>query len=90
MSNSQLNRPNKFAKALIALALTLLVTSCANSGGVPDLAVSKKDTFCQTSKPILLNDAAIAALDEKGVKDTLAHNRFGAKHCGWKPGARTQ
>lgn len=88
MSNNLSSRPSKFGRALSALAVLLLVTSCAATGGVPDVTTSKQDTFCKTAHPIVLNDAAIAALDDEAAKKALAHNRYGAKHCGWKPEKR--
>ena len=58
-----------------ALAVFILLAACATSGG----------TFCDIARPIRLSQAAIAAMSDQEVADTLAHNLKGARLCGWKP-----
>lgn len=59
----------------LALAGLLLLTACQTTGG----------TFCDISKPIRLTDATIDAMTDAEVEKALAHNRKGARLCGWKP-----
>lgn len=66
--------------------MMLLVQSCSSPGPAPSPVASKADVFCQTQQPIILNRDAILKLDSAGVKRVLAFNKFGADHCGWKPG----
>jgi len=58
----------------ISLALLIALAGCQTTGG----------TFCAISSPIRLSAASVAALSDSEVKDILAHNRKGAKLCGWK------
>lgn len=62
-------------RAVAVLALVALV-ACTTT---------PKGTFCQISDPIRLSPAAVAALSDAEVETILAHNRKGARLCGWKP-----
>jgi hypothetical protein len=59
--------------------LVLLLILLAGCTTVP------KGTFCQLADPVRLSDSAVDALSDAEVKALLAHNRKGAKLCGWKP-----
>lgn len=59
----------------LALVLLLALASCQTTKG----------SFCAISSPIRLSAAAVDALTDSEVKALLAHNRKGAKLCGWKP-----
>ena len=61
-------------KALIFTGL-LALAACQTPSG----------TFCDIAKPIRLSAQAIDAMTDAEVTATLAHNRKGAKLCGWKP-----
>lgn len=65
----------------------LLATGCVTSSPAPSLVDSKADVFCQTQQPLVLNKAAIDALDDQAARDVLSYNEFYAAHCGAKPGA---
>jgi hypothetical protein len=60
---------------IAALAVFAVLAACTTDGG----------TFCDIAKPVRLSDQAIAAMSDEEVGDALAHNRKGAKLCGWKP-----
>ena len=57
--------------------LALAVTSCADGA-------RKADPWCMTNTPNRPNAQEIAAMSDKRVSEQLAHNRYGAKRCGWK------
>lgn len=59
---------------ILTLALLLALAGC----------VTSKGSFCDIEAPIRLSSAAVAALSDAEVKTILAHNRVGAKLCGWK------
>lgn len=61
----------------LALALLIALAGCTQT---------TKGTFCAISSPIRLSSQAVDALSDQEVKDILAHNRKGAKLCGWKKG----
>ena len=61
-------------RMLLIAALALLV-GCTTTKG----------SFCQIAKAQRPSEAEIAAMTDARVKDVLAHNRKGAKLCGWKP-----
>ena len=61
-------------RALILCGL-LALASCASSGG----------TFCDIAEPRRLSSATIEAMSEIEILDALAHNRKGARLCGWVP-----
>ncbi|MDE4917790.1 hypothetical protein ACUXAV_005134 [Cupriavidus metallidurans] len=44
------------------------------------------DTACDWTKPIYVDVADV--LTDDTAKSILAHNRAGAKVCGWKPKSR--
>jgi hypothetical protein len=60
---------------IAALAAFAVVAACTTAGG----------TFCDVGRPIRLSDQAIAAMSDQEIGEALAHNRKGAKLCGWKP-----
>lgn len=62
------------AKALILVAF-LALSACQAASG----------SFCELNKPQRLSEATIDAMTDQEVKDALAHNRLGARLCGWKP-----
>jgi hypothetical protein len=40
---------------------------------------------CAGWAPIRLTAADVNVLSDAGVQQIVAHNRFGAARCGWKP-----
>jgi len=60
---------------IAALAVVALLAACTTASG----------TFCDVAKPLRLSNQAIAAMSDQEVGDALAHNRKGAKLCGWEP-----
>lgn len=61
---------------LIASTMLTLVTGCQSGAGT--------DTFCLTSQAIRPSRAQIASMTDAQIRQTLAHNEYGAKRCGWK------
>lgn len=70
--------------------LSLILTGCCTTSGAskPDVVYVPKvtDTACDWTKPIYV-DASDVLTDET-ARNILAHNRAGAKNCGWKPKAK--
>ena len=60
----------------MACLLLLVVTSCALGPG---------SNFCLTNAPIRYTPDEITHLTDRKVEEDVAHNRLGAKLCGWKP-----
>lgn len=60
--------------ALVALAFAL--SGCVTTS-VGD--------FCKIAEPIRTRREAVDLLPEAELDRQLAHNRYGAKHCGWTP-----
>jgi hypothetical protein len=44
-----------------------------------------KGSFCDIARPLRPSAAAIDVMTDAQVKDLVAHNRKGAKLCGWRP-----
>lgn len=72
------------------LPLCLTLTACCTTNGVsstpePQVVVQTKimDTACDWTKPLYVEKADV--LTDETAKAILAHNRAGAKVCGWKP-----
>lgn len=71
------------------LMLCLTLTACCTTSGAskpdPEVVVQTRvvDTACDWTKPIYVDKADV--LTEDTAKAILAHNRAGAKVCGWKP-----
>jgi hypothetical protein len=66
-----------------AILTTLLaVASCAPG---PTAAPVAARADCAGWAPIRLSPADVDALSGEGVAQVLAHNRFGAARCGWRP-----
>ena len=69
--------------------LSLILAACSTTSGEsrppPDIVYVPKvvDTACDWTKPIYV-DASDVLTDET-ARNILAHNRAGAKNCGWKP-----
>ena len=60
-------------KRVIPVALLLLLGGCATGN------------FCDVSAgPHRPSKAAIKTMNQELVDSTLADNRYGVKHCGWK------
>ena len=57
----------------------MLLASCAGVG----VATSDPATVCAGWRPILLSDAALAALDAQDGAAVLAHNLFGERIGCW-------
>lgn len=71
------------------LLASLALTGCCTTSGVkapePQVVVQTRvvDTACDWTKPIYVDKADVLADDT--ARAVLAHNRAGAKVCGWKP-----
>lgn len=72
------------------LLLCLTLTACSTTNGVskapePQVVVQTRvvDTACDWTHPIYVDKADV--LSDDTAKAILAHNRSGAKVCGWKP-----
>ena len=62
---------------LIALLLTSAVSGCVNGPAI--------DAWCLIESPKRPSNAEIDRMNDAQVKGVLAHNEYGAKHCGWRP-----
>lgn len=62
-------------KGLIAAAILLALGGCATTKG----------GFCAVSSPLRLSAKAVETLSDDEARALLAHNRKGAKLCGWRP-----
>lgn len=71
--------------------LAAMLPGCSATNGAsrpePQVVVQTKvvDTACDWTKPIYVDMADV--LTDETAKSILAHNRAGAKVCGWKPKA---
>ena len=75
----------------LLLALCLTLTACCTTSGEsksPQVVVQTKivDTACDWTRPIYVDKADV--LSDETAATILAHNRAGAKVCGWKPKAK--
>lgn len=69
---------------MLCLTLTACcTTSGANSAPHPVYQTKVVDTACDWTKPIYVDKAD--ALTNDTARAILAHNRAGARVCGWKP-----
>ena len=74
---------------MLLLSLTAMLSGCCATSGVsrpePQVIVQTKvtDTACDWTKPIYVDKADV--LTDDTAKAILAHNRAGARICGWKP-----
>lgn len=74
---------------MLLLSLTATLSGCCATSGVskpePQVVVQTKitDTACDWTKPIYVDKADV--LTDDTAKAILAHNRSGARICGWKP-----
>jgi hypothetical protein len=59
---------------VLTLAGLIALAGCTTTGG----------SFCSVEHPIRPTKAEVAALSDASVAAILAHNRKGAKLCGWK------
>lgn len=59
---------------ILAIATLVALAGCVMSGG----------SFCSVEHPIRPTKAEVSALSDASVAAILAHNRKGAKLCGWK------
>lgn len=57
-----------------AILALVAVAGCTTSRG----------SFCAISQPWRVSKETIQTMTEAQVKAALAHNRYGAKACGWK------
>lgn len=70
----------------------MLAGCCATSGvsepPEPRIVVQTRtvDTACDWTKPVYVDKADV--LTDETAKAILAHNRAGARVCGWKPKAK--
>ncbi|AQW29138.1 hypothetical protein B0B51_03320 [blood disease bacterium A2-HR MARDI] len=72
----------------LLLVLCLMLTACCTTNGAktdPQVIYQTKlvDTACEWTKPIYVDKADV--MSEETARAILAHNRAGAKVCGWKP-----
>jgi hypothetical protein len=77
-------------KILLLLASLTLTACCATSGASkpppePQVVVQTRtvDTACDWTKAIYLDESDV--LTDGTAQAILAHNRAGARVCGWKP-----
>lgn len=75
---------------LLVCLLATLAGCCTTSGAGTEPRVEYKtkivDTGCDWTKPIYVSKADV--LSDQTAAEILAHNRTGAKVCGWKPRAK--
>jgi len=62
-------------KGLIAAAILAALAGCTTAKG----------GFCAVSSPLRLSAGSVDALSDAEARALLAHNRKGAKLCGWRP-----
>ncbi|AZO30829.1 MULTISPECIES: hypothetical protein [unclassified Mesorhizobium] len=62
-------------KGLIAAVLVAALGGCTMAKG----------GFCAVSSPLRLSAKAVETLSDEEARALLAHNRKGAKLCGWRP-----
>ena len=66
--------------AIAVIALTCSLGACATlTGG------RGGGSFCEVEKPVRPSSAELAAMSPARKRETLAHNKFGARQCGWRP-----
>lgn len=76
---------------MLLLVPCLTLTACCTMNGAnkpdPQVVVQTKvvDTACDWTRPIYVDKADV--LSNETAATILAHNRAGAKVCGWKPKA---
>lgn len=67
-------------KMALAIALTFSLGACSTlTGG------RGGGSFCDVEKPIRSSSGELASMSPARKRETLAHNEFGALHCGWRP-----
>jgi hypothetical protein len=66
----------------ILLPLTLLLASCGTSGNAIDVKPNN-DAACAAFAPIFVGKDDV--LTDQTAKAILAHDKTGAKLCGWTP-----
>lgn len=65
--------------------MTKLLAIAALGVALSGCVTTSVGDFCKIAKPIRTPAAAIDLLPEPELDRQLAHNRYGAKHCGWTP-----
>ena len=60
---------------VILFSMLLVLAACQTTGG----------SFCSVAKAIRPSKQTVATLSDAEVAQILAHNKKGAKLCGWKP-----
>lgn len=75
---------------MLLLLLSLMLPACSTTSGEssppePEVIVKTKivDTACDWTRAIYVDKADV--LTDSTAEAILAHNRAGAKVCGWKP-----
>jgi hypothetical protein len=72
---------------LLLVSLAMLLSSCATTGQgtepEPRIVTRTVDTACDWTRPIYVSKADV--LSDETAAAILAHNKAGAKVCGWKP-----
>lgn len=63
------------SKLLAIAILAFVLSGCVTSVG----------DFCKIAQPLRPTKESVALLPEPELDRQLAHNRYGAKHCGWTP-----
>lgn len=71
----------QMCKITLLLAPVVLLTSCKTIG--PETKSQVTRISCQGWDPIYVSKQDI--LTKQTADEILAHNKFGAKQCGWKP-----
>ena len=62
-------------KGLSAVLIAVALAGCT----------TPKGGFCAVASPLRLSAKAVDALSDDEARALLAHNRKGAKLCGWRP-----
>ncbi len=78
-----LSRRERVWMTVCVITGTLLaVASCATGPTVVPVATRPE---CAGWAPIRLSAHDVDVLSDAGVEQIVAHNRYGAARCGWKP-----
>ncbi|WP_192242994.1 hypothetical protein [Mesorhizobium silamurunense] len=62
-------------KGLISAVIVAALCGCTTAKG----------SFCAVSSPLRLSGKTVDTLSDEEARALLAHNRKGAKLCGWRP-----
>lgn len=66
-------------KVILAALLGLILAACQTTTG------GRGGAFCDVASPRRPSQAQQAVMSDEAKRQDVAFNRYGAKHCGWRP-----